>query len=102
MSSLALCTIAFLHTRSQSQRLPAAGRHAVGDLAGVSSVVHQQQLDVLLVADKQLFESIRQHVAGLLSRTIANGGEGLVASELTTDSGINTVGGSPRGLYKRS
>ena len=99
LSSLALCTIAFLHIVTLSW-LPGAGRHGVGDLTGVDSVVHQEQLEVLLVTDKQLFESIRQHVTSLLSRTIADGGEGLVASESSTDSAINTVGESPGSLTR--
>jgi hypothetical protein len=37
-------------------------------------------------------------VAGLLIRAITNGGQCLVASELTTDSRIDTVGSSPRFL----
>jgi len=87
---------------SPTESLPGLSGDGVGDLSAVGSVVHQQQLDVLLIANKQFSESIRQYVASLLVRAITNGREGLVASELTTDSGINTVGGSPRGLYKRS
>ena len=79
--------------------LPGLGGDGVGDLTGVGSVVHQQQLDVLLVAEEELSESIRQHVTSLFSRAITNLGESLVASELSTDSGINTVGSSPRSLY---
>ena len=75
--------------------LPGLGGDSVGDLTAVNSVVHQQQFDVLLVLDEQLSESIRQDVSGLLIRAITNGGEGLVASELTTDSRIDTVGSSP-------
>ena len=75
--------------------LPGLGGDGVGDLTGVGSVVHQQQLDVLLVAEEEFSESIRQNVTGLFSRAITNGGQSLVASELTTDSGIDTVGSSP-------
>ena len=78
--------------------LPGLGGDGVGDLTGVGSVVHQQQLDVILVAEEELSDSIRQHVTSLFSRAITNLGESLVASELSTDSGINTVGSSPRSL----
>lgn len=103
LSSLALWTMAFLHTRCyHAYHLPGLRGHGCCDLAGVHSVVHQQQFDVLLVAEEELSESICQRVTGLSSRAIANGGEGLVASELTTDSAINTVGGSPRFLNVRT
>ena len=75
--------------------LPGLGGDSVCDLAGVGAVVHEEELNVLLVAEKQFSESIRQHVTGLSSRAITNGGHSLVASELTTDSGIDTVGGPP-------
>ena len=75
--------------------LPGLGGHGVGDFTAVGSVVHQQQLNVLLVAEEEFSESIRQNVTGLSSRAITNGGHSLVASELTTDSGINTMGSSP-------
>ena len=88
--------------KSPNESLPGLGRDGVGDLSAVGSIVHKEQLDVLLIANKQFSESIRQHVAGLLVRAITNGREGLVASELTTDSRINTVRGSPRGLNKSS
>ena len=80
---------------TENTGLPGLCGQGVGDLSGVGSVVHQQELEVLLVADKQFSESILQHVASLSGRCITNGWHGLVASELTTDSAINTVGGSP-------
>jgi hypothetical protein len=79
----------------QKESLPGLGGDGVGDLSAVGSVVHQKELEVLLIANKQLSESIRKDVTGLLVRAITNGREGLVASELTTDSRINTVRGSP-------
>lgn len=88
------------HTRTR--HLPGLRGHGVGDLTGVGAVVHQQKLEVLLIAEEQFSESICQHVTGLFSRAIANGREGLVASELTTDSAINTVGSSPRSLQTNS
>ena len=78
--------------------LPGLGGDSVGDLTAVDSVVHQQEFDVLLVSQQELSEAIRQDVAGLLIRAITNGRESLVASELTTDSRIDTVGSSPRFL----
>ena len=112
LSSLALWTMAFLNggqvsTRIQrggktqmppKESLPGLSGDGVGNLSAVGSVVHQQELEVLFIANKQFSESIRQDVTGLLVRAITNAREGLVASELTTDSRINTVGGSPRGL----
>jgi hypothetical protein len=101
LSSLALWTMAFLNADAHhtiSRDLPGLGGHSRCDFTGEHSVVHQQQLEVLGVAEEKLLESICQSVASLFSRAIANGGEGLVASELSTDSAINTVGSSPRSL----
>jgi hypothetical protein len=80
---------------NHKQCLPGLGGDSVGDLTAVSSIVHQQQFDVTRGSDEQLSESIRQDVAGLLIRAITNLWESLVASELTTDSRIDTVGSSP-------
>lgn len=101
LSSLALWTMAFLHAHTyyaNIRRLPGLGGHSRGDLTSVHSVVHQQKFEVSGVSEEELLETICQSVACLFSRAIANGGEGLVASELTTDSAINTVGSSPRSL----
>ena len=81
--------------RRGAANLPGLGGHGVGDFTAVGSVVHQQQLNVLLVAEEEFSESIRQNVTSLSSRSITNGWHSLVASELTTDSGIDTVGSSP-------
>ncbi len=83
------------HKCEWNLNLPGLGGDGVGDLTSIGSVVHQQKLDVLLAAEEQFSESIRQDVTGLSSRAITNGGHSLVASELTTDSGIDTVGSSP-------
>ena len=40
-------------------RLPGLGGEGVSELGAVSPVVHQQQLNVLNIADKQFSESIR-------------------------------------------
>ena len=102
LSSLALCTITFLYARAtithQFTRLPGAGGQGVGKLAGVCPVVHEEKLEILFIADEQFSESILQHVSGLFSRSIADAWEGLVTSESSTDSAINTVGESPRSL----
>jgi hypothetical protein len=63
LSSLALCTMAFLKngrkrvSESKEGRkgnhkkcLPGLGGDSVGDLTAVNSVVHEQQFDVLLVS----------------------------------------------------
>ena len=84
--------------RRASAYLPGLGGDGVSNLTAVDSVVHQQELNVFLVAEKQFSESIRQHVTGGFGRAITDGGHSLVTSELTTDSAINTVGSSPRGL----
>jgi len=101
LSSLALWTMAFLHARTHYANighLPGLGGHGRCDLAGVHSVVHEQEFEVSSVSEEKLLEAICQSVACLFSRAIANGGEGLVASVLTTDSAINTVRSSPRFL----
>ena len=46
----------------------------LGDFTAVGSVVHQQQLNVLLIAEEEFSESIRQNVTSLFSRTITNAG----------------------------
>ena len=103
LSSLALCTITFLYARAtitqRFTRLPGAGGQGVGKLTGVGPVVHQEELEILLIADEQFSESILQHVSGLFSRSITDTWEGLVASESSTDSAINTVRESPRFLW---
>lgn len=93
--------MAFLHARphyANIRLLPGLGGHSGCDLTGVHSVVHEEELEVSSVSEEELLEAVCQSVACLFSRAIANGGEGLVASVLTTDSAINTVRSSPRFL----
>ena len=72
----------------------------MGKLSAVSSVVHKEELDVLFVTDEHLLESVGEEEAGSLVRGLADAGHHLVASVLSSDSAINTVGLSPRSLDK--
>jgi len=52
--------------QTQQSHLPGLGGDGAANLSAVGSVVHKQQLDVLLTADKQFSESIGEYVASLL------------------------------------
>jgi len=75
--------------------LAVARRDVRGDLGGVLSVVHQEQLEVLDVVDDELEETVGQQVTGLLVRAITDLGHGSVALEAATHSVINTSGLAP-------
>ena len=68
--------------------------------AAVRAVVHEKELDILGVSDEQLFEAVGEEMASLSVGGLSNARHHLVASELTSDSRINTVGLSPGGLKR--
>ena len=78
--------------------LPILARNCVGDFSAVGSVVHKEEFNIFWVSDEQLFETIWQKESGLSVGRLADTWHHLVASVLTSDSAINTVGFSPRGL----
>ena len=78
--------------------LPLLGRDCVGDFSAVGSVVHEEEFNIFWVSNEQLFEPIWQEVSGLSVGSLTDTWHHLVASVLTSDSAINTVGFSPRGL----
>ena len=78
--------------------LSLAGRNVVGDFTAEGSVVHEQQFNVFLVLDQKLAETTGQHVSGLLGLLLTDVWHLELATELTTNWGINTPWLSPRGL----
>lgn len=71
------------------------GRHVVSDLSGIGAVVHQQHFEFLNVLDSEFQETVRQHVAGLLGRAVADLGHGSLALEATTHGIVDTLGLPP-------
>lgn len=76
------------------------GRHAVGDLAAVDAVLHQQHLQLLDVVDEELLEAGRQHVTGARVRTVTDVGHQVLALEAATHSVVNTFRLAPVGLHR--
>jgi len=72
-----------------------SGREVGSKLSGESSVVHQQELDFLGVLDVEGLEAGSSHELGGLVGTITDVTDGLVASESSSHSAIDTVGLSP-------
>ena len=73
-------------------------RDVVSNFGGIGAVVHQQQFKFLDIADSELQETVRHHVAGLLGGTVTNLGHRDLTLETTTDGTIDTLGLSPRFL----
>ena len=80
--------------------LASTSRHGMGDLSDKLSVVHQEQLQVLNICDRELLQSIDQHVARLLVGTIAGLGHPNSTLELPPDTVVDTLGFSPAWLWK--
>ena len=88
LSCLARAIILFLYKNGVSadrKGLPFGGRDVLGNLAAVSSVVHEQQFHVLLIADQELSEAVGEDVSGLLFLLRANGGHADGTTELSPD-----------------
>ena len=66
--------MAFLLNTQELNGLPLLGRDAVGDLSAVSSVVHKKELNIFLVTDKELFESVGEEVSGLSVGALTDAG----------------------------
>jgi len=72
-----------------------AGRDVVGDLGSKGAVVHQQEVQLGNVGDKELLEAVGHEVAGKLAVTVTDLGHNDLALEAATDTVINTLGLSP-------
>ena len=71
------------------------GTHVVGDLSAESSVVHQQNIQILDVVNHELLETVGKVVFGGVVRSVTDSGHILVASESSPHSVVDTSGSSP-------
>ena len=67
-----------------------ADGNAISNLSTVSSVVHEEHLDVTLVADEHLFEAVGEHVSGLMVLLVSDFHLLLSASESSSGGAIDT------------
>ena len=68
---------------------------ALGDLTGVSSVVHEQQFNVFLVSDQKLSKTAGKHVTSSLGLFLTNLGHDAPAAVATALRVVDTSGSSP-------
>jgi len=85
---------------SQSFRLfddlePLLRAHVVGDLGGKGLVVHEQEIHIVNVVDKERLVAGRHHMSGLLIRTVSNFRHGSLPLEPPPDAIIDTLGLPP-------
>jgi len=69
----------------------------VSEFSSEDSVIHQQQFKVSFVGDDEGLETTSSHESSGSIGSVTNLGHGLVASESSSDSVINTSGSSPAG-----
>ena len=67
----------------------------MSDFSNVSSVIHEQEFDVVEVSDSEFLESGRKVISGLFVVSHSNLWHGQSSSESSSDSGINTSWLSP-------
>jgi hypothetical protein len=67
----------------------------VGDLCGICLVVHEEELNVLDVADDERLVARGHHVLGLLVGAIADRGHSKIALEASPDTVVDTLGLAP-------
>ena len=75
--------------------LPFAGSNVLGDFTAENSVVHEEDLNISLVGDKEFLESVRKDVSGLMVLFVSN--EHLLwlsTSESSSGGAIDTSNGS--------
>ena len=84
------------------RHLPGLGREALGDLASVHAVVHQEQFDVFFVSDEELLEARPELISGLLVLLAADLGLSDLAPEASPHTGVNTSLLSPRSLNTKT
>lgn len=72
------------------------GRDVVGDLGGVDTVVHEEELDVTDVGDHEAAVSVGHEVTGLLVGTVTDLGHANGTAETTTNGTVDTLGLAPR------
>lgn len=70
----------------------------MSDLSAVSPIVHQKQIKVSQVRHKELLEAVRQHVASLALRAIADLWHSDCSAELPSDAIVNASGSAPAWL----
>lgn len=70
--------------------LPLACTNLLSDLTAVNTVVHQQELEILLVGDEQLFESVWQKMSSSFGLFASDFHLFLVASHSSSSEAINT------------
>jgi hypothetical protein len=78
--------------------LPLGGGNALGDLSTVNSVVHEEHIDVGLVADEELLESVSEEVSSLLLLLVTDFHFLLHTSPSSSGLAINTSDSSVRFL----
>jgi len=71
--------------------LPLLGTDTLGNFTAVSSVVHKQNFEVLLVADEELLESVGKQVAGSLVLLATDLWHFLSTLHSSTSEAINTT-----------
>ena len=64
----------------------------MGNLSAESSVVHEEDVKILNIANHKLLESVGKEVLGSIVRAVTDFGHFFVASEATTHSVVDTCG----------
>ena len=82
--------------------LPFAGGDVLGNLSSVCPVIHEQQFNVLFVADQKFPEATRKHMTRLFGLLTSDLGHAHRASESASDTAINTSGLPPRFLIRKN
>ena len=78
--------------------LPLGGGNSGGDLGAVSTVVHEEELEVSFASDEHLSESAREEMSGDVVLLASDDGHAEGTSEASTGSAINTSRFSPGDL----
>jgi hypothetical protein len=78
--------------------LPLGGGDVLGDLGAVSTVVHEEELEVSFATDEHLSESAREEMAGDMVLLASDNGHADGTLELSAGSTINTSRFSPGDL----
>ena len=68
----------------------------MGDFSAENSVVHEEQLNIFLVADEHLLETISQEVSGFMILLVTNLWLLKLSSESSSGRAINTTNSSVR------
>lgn len=68
----------------------------MGDFSAENSVVHEEQLNIFLIADEHLLETIGQEVSGFMILLVTNLWLDKLSSESSSGRAINTMNSSVR------